>query len=92
LRVFANGLPHLGAQPVVEPGQQTVAGPLAEMMIDGLPRREVFGQQPQLGAGLDQIEDGIDHLAQGSARAAPSVCGGQEAAQQVPLVVGEVGV
>ena len=84
LRVFAAGLPHLGAEPVVEPGEQAVAGPLAGMMIDGLPGREVFGQEPPLRAGLDQIEDGIDDLAQGGAWPAAFFGGGQEAAQQVP--------
>ena len=92
LRVFANGLPHLGAEAVVEPGQQAVAGPLAEMMIDRLPRREVFGQEPPLGTGLDQIEDGVEHFAQGGAWAAAFFGGRQEAAQQVPLFVGEVSV
>ena len=91
-RVFASGLPHFGAEAVVEPGQQAVSGPLAKMMIDGLPRRKVFGQEPPLGTGLDQIEDGVDDLAQGGAWATALFGGGQEAAQQVPLVVSEVGV
>src|ERR1035441_6520331 len=51
------------AMAVVEPGQQAVAGPLAEMMIDRLPRREVFGQEPPLGTGLDQIKDGVEDFA-----------------------------
>ena len=89
---LAHGLPHLGAEPVIEPGQQAVAGPLAEMMIDRLPGRKVFWQEPPLGAGFDQIEDGIENFAQGGARATAFFGGGQEAAQQVPLVVGEVGV
>ncbi len=92
LGVLANGLPHLGAEAVVEPGQQAVAAPPAEMMIDRLPRREVFGQEPPLGAGLGQIEDGIEHFTQGGARPSAFFGGGQEAAKQVPLVVGEVGV
>lgn len=92
LPVLASGLPHLGAEAVVEPGQQAVAGPLAEMMIDGLPRRKVFGQEPPLGTGLDQIEDGVDDRPQRGARAAAFFGRGQEAAKQMPLVVGEVGV
>ena len=62
------------------------------MVIDGLPRREVFGQEPPLGPGLDQIEDGVDDLAQGGAWAAAFFGGGQEAAEQMPLIVGEGGV
>ena len=77
---------------MVEPGQQTIASPLTEMMIDGRPRREVFGQEPPLGTGLDQIEDGIDHLAQGGAWTPAFFGGGQEAAEPLPLVVGEVGI
>ena len=92
LGVFAAGLAHLGAKPVVEPGQQTLAGPLPEMMIDRLPRREVFGQKPPLGSGLDQIKDGVENCTQGGARAAPFFGGGQEAAKQVPVVVGEIGL
>src|ERR1019366_7724715 len=90
LRVFADRLPHLGAEAVVEPGQQAVPAPLAEVVIDGLPGREVFGQEPPLSAGLDQIEDAVEDFAEGGARAAPFFGGGQEAAKQVPLVVGEI--
>lgn len=92
LRVLASGLSHLGAEVVVETGQQAIASPLAEMMIDGRPRREVFGQEPPWGPGLDQIEDGVEDFAQSGARAAAFFGGGQKAAQQLPLVVGEVGV
>ena len=67
-------------------------GPLAEMMIDGLPRRKVFGQEPPLGTGLDQIENGVDYFAQSDAWAAAFFGGGQEAAQQTPLFVGEVSI
>jgi hypothetical protein len=91
LRVFALGLAHLGAEAVVEPGQQDIAGPLVEVMIDRLPRREVFGEEPPLGTGLDQIKDGIEDFTQGGARAAAFFGGGQKAAKQVPLVVGEIG-
>ena len=90
--MLVNGLPHFGAEAVVEPGQQTIAGPLTKMRIHGLPRREVFGQEPPLGTGLDQIEDGVDHLAQGGAWTTAFFGGGQEAAEQLPLVVSEVGV
>jgi len=89
--VLANGPPHFGAEAVVEPGQQAIAGPLAEMMIDRLPRREVLGEEPPLGPGLDQIKDGIEDFTQGGARAAALFGGGQEAAKQVPLGVGEIG-
>ena len=44
-----------------------------------------------MGAGLDQIEDGIEDFAQGGARAAALFGGGQEAAKQVPLGGGEIG-
>jgi hypothetical protein len=63
LNALADRLPHLGTEAVVEPGQQAVAGPLAKMMIDGLPRRKVFGQEPPWGTGLDQIQDGVDDRA-----------------------------
>ena len=92
MRVLADGLAHFGTEAMVEPGQQAVAGPLTKMVIDGLPRREVFGQEPPLGPGLDQIEDGVDDLAQGGAWATAFFGGGQEAAQPVPSVVGEVGL
>jgi hypothetical protein len=77
---------------VIEPGPQAVAAPLAEVVIDGLPRREVFWQEPPLGTGLDQIEDGVEDFAQGGAGTSAFFGGGQEAADQVPLSVGEVGV
>ncbi len=92
MATLASGLPHFGAESVVEPGQQAVAGPLAEMMIDGRPWREVFGQEPPLGAGLDQIEEGVEDFAAGGARAAAFFCGGQESAKQVPWGVGEAGI
>jgi len=62
------------------------------MRIDRLPRRKFFGQASPLGASLDPIEDGVEDFTQGGARAAAFFGGGQEAAQQVPMVVGKVGV
>ena len=78
MEAFAEGLPHLGTEAVVEPGQQAVAGPLAEMMIDRLPRRKVFGQEPPLGTGFDQIENGVDDRAQGGAWAAAFLAAGRK--------------
>ena len=44
-----------------------------------------------MGTGFYKIKDGVEDCAQGGAWSATFFGGGQKAAQQVPLVVGEVG-
>jgi hypothetical protein len=49
----------------IDPLEGAVDSPLSEVMVDGLPGREVVGEQAPSAAALEDIEDGVEDLAQG---------------------------
>src|SRR5215210_8702615 len=63
LRVSLEAHPQTLAQGGVKPLPGTIQAPKAEVVVDGLPRREVVWQESPLTAAADHIEDGIKDLA-----------------------------
>jgi hypothetical protein len=68
----------------------------AEVIVDGLPGREISGHTAQgapapLAAGAEQVEDGIEDSAEGMATLAQGRGERQVAAQADSLCVGQVG-
>src|SRR5215204_147550 len=62
-------------------------------MMDGLPGREVVGQQAPGASATHDVEDGVDDLAEGVYPGSPGSCGGREMGLYVrPLGIGEVGL
>jgi hypothetical protein len=62
-------------------------------MVDGLPRREIVGQQAPSTPATHDVEDGIDDLAEGVHPGSPGSFGGREMGFYVrPLGIGEVGL
>ena len=61
------------------------------MVVDGLPRREIVGPLPPLGAGLDEVQNGIDDPFAGMlARASSPVLGLKVTFDQVPFWVFQI--
>ena len=56
--------PHTYAHPLTQGGVQPLPGavdtPSPEVMVDGLPRREVVGQKAPGTAAADDVEDGVN--------------------------------
>lgn len=63
LRVAAFVRAHAGAQGVVQRCPGAVQTPRAKDVIDGLPRREILGQQPPRDAAFEYVEDRVEHHA-----------------------------
>ncbi len=63
LRVSSEVNPHPLAQRPVHPFPGAVEAPSSEVVVDGLPRREVVGQKPPGAAAFDDVEDGVKDLA-----------------------------
>src|SRR3712207_9496553 len=59
LRVPLQANPHALAQGGVHPLPGAVQAPGAEVMVDGIPRREVVRQQPPGAAAAVDVEDGV---------------------------------
>jgi hypothetical protein len=62
-RVPAQAGPQPLAQRGVEPLEGRVYAPPPEPSIDGLPRREIAGQEPPGTTALQDVEDGVEDLA-----------------------------
>lgn len=57
-------LPQPAAQRVVQPLPRPVPRPLVKVVIDGRPGRKLAGQLPPLAAGLQHVQNRVDHLPQ----------------------------
>src|SRR3712207_3594657 len=91
LRVPVQANPHALALGGVHPLPGAVQAPGAEVMVDGLPRREVMRQQPPGAAAADDVEDGVQDFAGGVHPGTPgSSREGHEWFEEGPLGVGEV--
>jgi hypothetical protein len=86
-------LPDRRDQRRVELLRQPAVAPAPIIPIDGLPGREVVGQQPPRLSTAHKIEDRIDDLAvRPGTRAAPRPCGQcQQRGKAAPLVIIEIG-
>src|SRR5215207_7668304 len=68
-----------------------IAGPPLEVVVDGLPRREVVRQRPPGSALACMVEQGIDDFAQvGLARLPTPVSTRKQGLEQGPLLVRQV--
>src|SRR5262249_27223211 len=82
--------PDLGAEPVVDDVEGAVVAPVVEVTPDGAFGRQVLGQVTPLAACAQDVEDGIDYVAQvGLARVTVRV-DRQVRFDQGPLGVGYV--
>jgi hypothetical protein len=60
--------------------------------MDGLPRREVSGQEPPSAAALEDVEDGVeDHVAAVGFRSSLRIGRRNKELQILPFGVGKVG-
>src|SRR5262249_50347843 len=69
-----------------------VVAPASVPGVDRGPGREVVRQQAPLAAGADQVEDGVEHLAQFGRRPAGALGPGEERLDEGELVIGQVSV
>ena len=88
---LALGGAHMGAELGVERLPGVVERPLAKDVIDGLPRREVGGQQAPLDAAFDHVEDRIQDAPPVGGRAAALAGLGEHRFEESPLGVRETG-
>ena len=64
---------------------------LSSDYLDGLPRREVVGQEPPLAAAFEDVEDGIEDLTEIMDPRASMSCGvGHVRSYVVPLGIGKI--
>jgi len=77
------------AQRGVEPLEGPVYAPSSEPPIDGLPRREIAGQEPPGTTAFENIEDGVEDLAGAVGFRSSSLVGSRSMDLQIPpFVVG----
>ena len=79
----------LRAEQVVDGVEGAVVPPLVEVAPDGALGREVLGQVTPLAAGPQDVEDGIDDVAQVGLAWPSAGVDGQVRLDQSPLGVGE---
>jgi hypothetical protein len=80
------------ADRVVHPFPGTVEAPSSEVVVDGLPRWEVTGQQPPPAAALRDVEDGVHDLAEAAdPRSSPLLWGWEVGFEGLPFAVSKVG-
>src|SRR5262249_17448807 len=80
------------AQGLVDAVPGAVVAPASVPGVDRGPGREVVRQQAPLAAGADQVEDGVEHLAQFGRRPAGALGPGEERLDEGELVIGQVSV
>ena len=80
----------LRAEQVVDRVEGAVVPPLVEVAPDGALGREVLGQVTPLAAGAEDVEDGIDDVAQVGLAGPSAGIDGHVRFDQAPLGVGEV--
>src|SRR5262249_8730185 len=80
------------AQGLVDAVPGAVVAPASVPGVDRGPGREVVRQQAPLAASADQVEDGVEHLAQFGRRPAGALGPGEERLDEGELVIGQVSV
>ena len=80
----------LRAEQVVDGVEGAVVPPLVEVAPDGALGREVLGEVAPLAAGPQDVEDGIDDVAQVGLAGPPAGVDGDVRLDQGPLRVGDV--
>src|SRR5439155_21698154 len=81
------------AQPIVDDFPATLLSPEPEIMVNGLPRAKVSGQQPPSATGAHEVEQGAADAAQvrrGTTPAFASLAWGQGHLQQIPLFISQI--
>jgi hypothetical protein len=81
------------ADGVVHPFPGTVEAPSSEVVVDGLPRWEVTGQQPPPAAALRDVEDSVHDLAEAvdPRSSSPLLWGWEVGFEGLPFAVSKVG-
>ena len=94
-RIQNNGLhadPRPLAQGSAHPLPGAIQAPEAEVVVDGLPKREVVGQESPGAAAFDDVEDGVEYLAQAMETGTPTVVGRWRVPLKArPFGIGKVG-
>ena len=80
----------LSAETVVDPVQRPISTPLVEVAPDGALGREVLGQVTPLAAGAQDIEHGIDDVAQVGLAWPATGIDGDKGLDQSPLGIGNI--
>src|SRR5829696_2737576 len=92
LRVSLEAYPNPLAQSSVHPFPGSIHSPDAEVVVDGLPGREVMGQESPSTATTHYVKDGVEYLAQAMEARSPLVLGSrQEPFDALPLSVTKIG-
>ncbi len=82
--MLARGYPRPHAQLVVDPLPGAVEAPGSEVVVDGLPRREIAGQEPPGTTAFENVEDGIEDLAGAVGFRSSSLVGSRSMDLQIP--------
>jgi hypothetical protein len=89
LRVAAGRNAVLNAEGRIDPGPGAAEDPQIVVVPHGIRIGKIMGQQAPLTASAEQIEHGVDDLAQGHRPGAASPGGaGQQGRDQLPLSIG----
>ena len=62
--VSALGLPHHGTQRLMDPFPGSILRPAAEVLVQGLPGRQIVRNHPPGTAGAQQVQNAVDYLPQ----------------------------
>ena len=65
LGILARPLPLGRMQGFEDEGPQPAQSESPEMVVNGRPRRKVMGQKPPMTATFQDVEDGVENIAQG---------------------------
>ncbi len=77
---------------MVDPGEQAVVTPRAEVAVDRCLRRQVFGQKTPRDAAAQELEDAVHDLSRRSQPGSAEPAGRREKClDDTPLGVGQIG-
>jgi hypothetical protein len=86
------GAAHSASQEVMHELPGTILAPLAEVIIDAPPGRQIMGQHPPGTAAAEQREDAVQDLALGICLRSPTRFGlGDEMVDHRPCFIAEIG-
>src|SRR5215203_5418549 len=92
LRVPPQSDPQAFSDSPVDSLPGTIDAPFSEVVVDGGPLREVVGKQAPLATALQEIEDGIEDLAEAVDPRSPKVFGSRQVRlYTVPFGIGKIG-